>query len=157
MKKTMSGNMYSVPLDEAWETFAAHLDGARAGVFLVVSKAAVGDGTRAALTATARSLDYGDAGATFARIEAEDGAKLDAKALFSLVEGVDPLVVVAVDGTSAALLGETYRTDVVLERPGRLFGRPLAAFADFEACLADQAAKQRAWHVLKSLPKYTGK
>lgn len=257
MKKTAKGNMYTVTLDSTWEIFEQNLEGSLTGVFLVTYTNPPSEAVLQAMHATAKSLGYGESGATFASLRIEPAAQLndaleaiaavedvevaepvgtialaersgtaeakraavavepaeameasealeaaeargvaasmeaagsttraleaagamttgaaacpaktfrvtpemllDPVAIFSLVEGLDPLVVVILDSQAASLLGATYKQDVLLERAGQLFGRPSVAFADFAAHLEDPGAKQRAWHLLKTLPKYEGK
>ena len=190
MKKTANGNMYSVALDNTWELFEQNLEGAHAGVFLVAYTQPPSEAVLQALRATAKSLGYGEPGATFASLRIEPAAEindaleamavaentyevgqapgacptstnqemlLDPVAIFSLVEGLDPLVVVATDSQAAGLLGVAYKQDILLERAGQLFGRPFVAFADFASHLKNPDAKQRAWRLLKTLPKYSGK
>ena len=96
--------MYEVALDEAWELFAEHLDGARSALVLV--------------------------------------------------EGLDPLCLIATDSTAAAALGRAYRCEVPLGKPGRAFGRSVVAFRDFDAMLDDGQDKQIAWALLKKLPRF---
>lgn len=210
MKKTANGNMYTVALDSTWDGFEQNLEGAHAGIFLVTYTEPPSETVLQALRATAKSLGYGEPGATFASLRIEPAAQiteelkavgglttvspestyetvsevemtsqesdikygneitqretqasgqllLDPVAIFSLIEGLDPLVVVALDAGAAHLLSATYKQDIILERAGQLFGRPLVAFADFASHLENPDAKQRAWRLLKTLPKYCGK
>ena len=86
--------------------------------------------------------------------EAAGDAALDGQALFLLLEGVDPLVVVAADAEAARALGAAYRQDVPLDGACRLFGRDAVAFKSFESMLGDVQSKQAAWALLKRLPKF---
>ena len=79
---------------------------------------------------------------------------LDDQALFLLVEGLDPLCLIATDSTAAAALGRAYRCEVPLGKPGRAFGRSVVAFRDFDAMLDDGQDKQIAWALLKKLPRF---
>ena len=74
--------------------------------------------------------------------------------LFLLVEGLDPLCLIATDSTAAAALGRAYRCEVPLGKPGRAFGRSVVAFRDFDAMLDDGQDKQIAWALLKKLPRF---
>ena len=198
MKKTANGNMYTVALDSTWDSFEQNLEGARSGLFLAAYTKPPSEAVLQAMRATAKSLGYGEPGATFASLRIEPAAQitealeaaeassadlslassegevsaisatlqadsqapemlLDPIAIFSLVEGLDPLVIVALDASAASLLSATYKQDILLERAGQLFGRPLVAFADFATHLENPDAKQRAWRLLKTLPTYSGK
>lgn len=190
--------MYTVTLDSTWDSFEQNLEGARSGLFLAVYTKPPSEAVLQAMRATAKSLGYGEPGATFASLRIEPAAQitealeaaeasspdlslvssegevsvisgtleadsqapemlLDPIAIFSLVEGLDPLVIVALDASAASLLSATYKQDILLERAGQLFGRPLVAFADFATHLENPDAKQRAWRLLKTLPTYSGK
>ena len=101
--------MYEVALDEAWELFDEHLDGARLALVCVASGSALSERSRAALNSAMASLGYGSGACTFAAVEG-----LDDQALFLLVEGLDPLCLIATDSTAAAALGRAYRCEVPL-------------------------------------------
>ena len=138
--------------------FGDYLEGSAACPVLVVSNQPLGDAARDALAKTFASFGYGTADvcgyATLVPAADPDaGIALDPQALFLLVEGLDPVCVVCADETAAACLGKAYRVDYELDAPIRVFGRPAVAFRDFAAMLADENGKQRAWHILKSLPK----
>lgn len=77
---------------------------------------------------------------------------LDAPSLFALVEGLDPLCVVATDSTAAATLAKAYRADVATNAASRLLGRTVVAFRSFSSMLNDGQDKQVAWALLKKLP-----
>ena len=141
--------MYEVALDEAWELFAEHLDGARSALVCVASGSGSSERSRAALNSAMASLGYGSGACTFAAVEG-----LDDQALFLLVEGLDPLCLIATDSTAAAALGRAYRCEVPLGKPGRAFGRRVVAFRDFDAMLDDGQDKQIAWALLKKLPRF---
>lgn len=156
MKKSANGNMYEVTLAETWELFAPYLSGAASGCVCVVSARPLDDAARGALESSAAALGYGRPGCTYAVLRGEDakGATLDGQALFLLVEGLDPLVVIAADGESAAALAVAYRQEVALDAATHLFGRPAVAFASFATMLEDAKSKQAAWALLKKLPKF---
>lgn len=149
--------MYEVALDEAWELFGAHLDGSRAGLVCVMSDRALNERSRAALESAVNSLGYGPAACAFVSLHADEGddhATLDDQALFLLIEGLDPLCLVAADQASAQALSRAFRCDVPLGKPGRVFGRSVVAFRSFDAMLDDGQDKQIAWALLKKLPRF---
>ena len=143
-------NMYEVALDEAWELFGDHLSGGRSALLLAVSERPLGDRARTALASAAATLGYGANACAFAALEGPEGA-LDRQALFMLVEGLDPIGLVAADAEAARLLAEAYRCPVALDGARRVFGRTCVAFASFEGMLDDDREKQRAWGLLKRL------
>lgn len=151
MKKSANGNMYEVAAQEAGELFAAHLDGSPLPLVCVLSGKALPEQARAALASSARSLGYGDACA-FAALEGPDGT-LDVSSLLLLVEGLDPLCLIAADADAARLLSEAYRCPVPHGQPSRIMGRPVVTFSSFASMLANDDDKQAAWALLKKLPR----
>lgn len=82
---------------------------------------------------------------------------LDAQALFLLLEGLDPLCLIAADVAAAQVLEKTYRTQVPLGKSCRVFGRTCVGFRSFAAMLEDAQDKQVAWALLKKLPTFGGR
>ncbi len=78
---------------------------------------------------------------------------LDAQALFLLVEAVDPLMIICTDGEAAEALGAAYRADLQADSATRVFGRPAVLFSKLDSLMDSDAGKQRAWKLLKSLPR----
>lgn len=156
MKKSANGNMYEVALDEAWELFGAHLEGSRAALVCALSGNALDERSRKALDSATNSLGYGPEACTFVTLHAkgEGGAPLDEQALFLLIEGLDPLCLVAADAEAAQAIGRAYRCEVPIGKPGRAFGRSVAAFKSFASMLDDGQDKQIAWALLKKLPRF---
>ncbi|CAK7027851.1 MAG: hypothetical protein PEGG_01158 [Paraeggerthella hongkongensis] len=152
MKKSANGNMYEVALDEAWELFGAHLSGARSGLVCVLSTQQLDERSRNALNSSAAALGYGRDACLFATL-APEGTPLDSQALFLLIEGVDPLCLVATDEAALKALCETYRCKAVPGKASRVFGRTCVAFRSFSRMLDDGQEKQVAWALLKKLPK----
>ena len=165
---------YGASAREIRELFGDYLDGgatraadaaadAAAGVdetprpALALSAAPLPDVARSALEKSLAAFGFGDDACLFATLAPHNPAaeggdiRLDAQALFLLVEGIDPLYVIATDEESAAALAAAYRTEFPLDAPIRAFGRPAAAFANLSALLQTDAGKQKAWQVLKSL------
>ena len=138
MKNSAKCNMYEVGLAQTRELFGDYLDGSPSALICAVSAQVLGEAARAALESSAAALGYGHGAVTFATLADAEGA-LDGPALFALVEGLDPLCVVAADAEAATALSQAYR--------------PAVAFDSFEQMLADDQAKQRAWALLKTLPR----
>lgn len=158
MTNLVQSNIYSASAEEISGLFGDYLEGNAACPVLVVSSQPLNDAARDALAKTFASFGYGTDDvcgyATLAPAADPDaGVSLDPQALFLLVEGLDPVCVVCTDEESATRLGKAYRVEYELDAPVRVFGRPAVAFRDFAAMLADDEGKQRAWHILKSLPR----
>lgn len=71
--------------------------------------------------------------------------------LILIIETLDPFAVVSVDMASAKLLADAYRTQIKLNTPQTLLGRPLRCFENFDSMISTQEGKQNAWKLLKNL------
>ena len=154
----MVGNMYEVAADETWELFGSFLEGAHAGLVAIVSAAPLATPARTALISSAAALGYGREACTFVTIAPADGseaegARLDPQSLFLILEGTDPICLVATDSPAAALISSAYRCPIEPGKASRALGRTVVAFKDFTALLATPQNKQVAWALLKKLPK----
>ena len=148
MKKPVNSNMYEVTAEGVLAVYGSLVEGTGAETVLTLSAEPLPDDARGALSASLEALGYGrDALAT-----AACGA-LGAQDLLTVVEGLDPLCLVSADAASSALLAVAYRHDIPDDDACRLMGRPVVAFRDFPALLATPEDKQRAWALLKKLPK----
>lgn len=81
---------------------------------------------------------------------------LDGDALRMLVEGLDPLCIVIADHASGAVFSKAYQERCPLDAAGRVLGRSIVAFTSFASLLETPADKQRAWALLKTLPRFGG-
>ena len=151
---SVNGNMYEVTLNETWDLFGAHLDGAHAALVCVLSAKPLEERGCTALRSSADALGYGRDACTFIALVAGDGILLDEQALFLLMEGLDPVCLVAADNDAAEALGRAYRCSVETGKANHVFGRTCIAFRDFDAMLDDGQDKQIAWALLKKLPKF---
>lgn len=79
---------------------------------------------------------------------------LDETTLFAVVEGLDPQSLVLADLPACQLAASTYHAPVKAGQPTRLLCRTVAAFSSFEAMLDTPEDKQRAWALLKQLPRF---
>lgn len=148
----MSGNKYEVALAETWELFGQYMSGAHAGLCCVISSESLSEAAEKALDSSLAALGYGHDACTFVA-----PGDLDQQALFVLIEGLDPICIVAADGKSAALLGQAYHLAVPSGKATRLLGRITVSFLDFESLLKTPQDKQIAWALLKKLPRFGDK
>ncbi len=151
MKEFTKSNIYGANGQAALELYSDYVSGGGSTLACVVSARPLSGGARNAAESSMAALGYG-AGPVFVVLTVDD-VTLSDQDLFSLVEGVDPLVVVATDAPAAAALSHAYRTDMKLGEAGRLFGRDAVAFRDLEGMLATPEDKQRAWALFKKLPR----
>lgn len=152
VKISVRSNIFEVTAASTLEAYASHVKGPVACTALVLSEHALTAAAHEALIKSLASLGYGDKGVAFALLNAE-GTALGAPEVFSIIEGLDPLCLVVADEASARLLSQAYRCPIAPDAYMRLLGRPSAVFKSFESMLADAAEKQRAWAVLKRIPK----
>lgn len=153
MISSAKSNMYEV---NALSTLAVYGDFVQGGVnqaVLALSTRSLSDAARFALESSAKALGYGPQACAFAVTSLPDELTLGAKDLMSVTEGLDPLAVVVADEAAAGLFGRAYRAEVPLDAFCHVLGRPLVAFRDLEAMLGTAEDKQRAWALLKKLPK----
>ncbi len=163
MKKSANSNMYEASLEETWERFGARLDGPFECPVCVVSSNLLPENARSALMSSARALGYGSDACTFFTVgrpadsERAEGATglpaLSESEVFAAIEGLDPLALVIADREAAELCSRAYRCAVPSPDTSRLLGRDIAAFDDFAAMLETPREKQRAWGLLKRLPR----
>ena len=159
MTSRNTSTMYEASLNETGNLLqpigqsAGHVRGAK-------HPPAAGARARTACDKSCGAFGYGPDGTVFAHLEADGAdatdapAALDPKALFALVEGLDPLCVVCADRPGAEALSACYRTPIPLGELKALFGRPSVAFDDLDSLLGTDAGKQEAWAALKQIPKF---
>lgn len=142
-------NMYDCSARQAWDLFGPYLHGALNGYVGIVHTQALDATAQQALENSAKALGYGTDACTYVNC-----AELDEASLMAAVEGVDPVVVVACDQAAASALERAYKCSLPAGMPGRVFGRSAVAFTNFGALMTDASSKQRAWGLLKQLPKF---
>lgn len=126
-------------------------------VALTLSMQTLDDRTRNAIEKSLIALGFGEESCTYATVQPSSrddslgDTPLDARALFLLVEGLDPLCIIATDRQTVDLLNAAYRTEFQLDATVRVFGRPSAAFGNLPALLETDAGKQKAWALFKTL------
>lgn len=152
MKISTNGNMYEIALDEMWELFDEYLSGSRSALVCVLHTSPLDEQSTRALNSSTAALGYGNDACTFVNTTA-----LDAQALFMLLEGLDPMCLIAADEPAAHALEKAYRTTIATGKPSRVFGRTCVAFTSFSALLDDAQDKQVAWALLKKLPRYANR
>ena len=142
--------MFEVTGESVLTLFEGHLTGEPASSLLVVTQTTLSDEARLALLKSARTLEFGDAPLAVATLATDEGT-LGAEDVRTIVEGLDPVALVAVDAFAAEALSAAYRTPIMVDAPNRLLGRTAVVFQDFEALMKTPADKQRAWALLKKL------
>lgn len=151
-------NIFSASADDIRELFGDYVDGPSACIAITMSARPLAADARNAIEKSLESFGYGPRSCTYTTLRPsseEDGAgiALDPQALFLLVEGLDPVFVICADEATARQLEAAYRAPLSLDAAERLFGRPALVFRDFSSLMTTEDGKQRAWRLLKTLPK----
>jgi hypothetical protein len=142
--------MYEVSADTTLTLFSAFLEGSPASTLLVISTAPLPAAAREALAKSAIALNFGNAPVSFATLKSELG-ELGPGDLMTLIEGMDPLALIAADTTAAEKLSAAYHSPVQVETLNHLLGRPTLIFQDLAALMESAQGKQAAWALLKKL------
>ena len=137
---SVKSNIFEVTGESVLMLYGSHLTGAPTSTLLVLSETPLGDAALEALEKSAASLEFGAAPLARVVVETDEG-KLGAEDVRTIVEGLDPVALVACDAFAAETLSAAYR----------LMGRTAVIFQDFEGMMNTPADKQRAWALLKKL------
>lgn len=147
---SVNSNMFEVTGESVLMLYGSHVTGAPTSTLLAISATALSETAREALEKSAASLEFGAAPLALVTMETAEG-KFGAEDVRTIVEGLDPVALVATDASAAETLSAAYRTPVTLDEANRLLGRTAVIFQDFEALMKTPADKQRAWALLKKL------
>lgn len=152
MKNPANSNIYEANARNVLEAYAAFVEGTPESLLLAVCDDAPSASACEALASSAERLGFRRSIAWLSlRPGTADAPALSTDDVFTIVEGIDPIALVALDAASCRMLADAYRCDVPQDAHCRIFGRDAAAFRDFTAMLTDEDAKQRAWAILKRL------
>lgn len=146
-------NMYEVNATSTLEVYGDFIHAAGESLIIVISTRALSSDAQTALESSVFALGYGKNAATYAVTTLGGGGALGAADLANVVEGLDPLALIVADGQAAELLSRAYRARVAPDGAARVMGRTVIAFRNFEDMLGSSAEKQRAWALLKKLPR----
>ena len=162
MKLLSQSNIFltgAAAVDDLFSDYIQGLANPATCLTMAVSNLPLGQTAKNAIEKSLQSFGYGMGTCAYVTLyphdELEEGADiaLDAQSLFTLIEGLDPLVLVIADCESAALANTAYRRPVPLDASSRLLGRSVIAFSSLEKTLEEQDGKQRAWALFKKLPR----
>ena len=146
MHMVAKGNIYAYAREQVMAQHAKRIEGSSEGLALVVFSEPLSDAARNALDKSFAAIGYDSDACTFADI-----GGLSADDVFDVVEGIDPLVLVATDAGAAKLYSQAVRQDFPPMRTVRVFGREARAFPKLNDMLETERDKQSVWHLLKSL------
>jgi len=143
---TTNSNIYAFARIAAMREFSERVEGNPSGIVLVVYTEPLGEAAKNALEKSFDAIGFGKAACTFA-----DVRDLPPDDVFTLVESLDPLALVAADGTAAQACADAARQPFPLQRKARFFGREARAFNHLNAMFETDADKQAVWHLLKTM------
>lgn len=157
MKISTKCNMYQVTQENTWSLLSEYLSGKKDSIILVVSSRPLSSEAQDALDKTCARLGYGAAAITFLSLTGNDSdtslPPVTGSELFAVLEGLDPLFIILTDSKANEACAQAYHCSIPLDKRSRVFGRDLCSFASFETLLSDIDSKQKAWRLLKGLPK----
>ena len=163
VKNMAESNMYSISADEIRGLFGDYVEGSENGAVVALSAEPLPHDACNALEKSLEAFGYGRDALAYAtltqrnadaeRDETAIGTSLDSRALFLLIEGLDPICLIICDQQAAAAIEAAYRTACGHDAAQHVFGRPCVIFNDLPALLATDQGKQRAWSLLKTLPR----
>lgn len=152
MTFSAKSNIYEVNARSTLAVYGDFINGTGAEVVLVLGTQHASNAATSAIASSMKALGYGERCCAFVVLEAGD-MSLGANDLMSIVEGLDPLTIIVRDEAAASLLGRAYQCDPALDAEGRIMGRKVIAFRNFEGMLGDSNRKQKAWALLKKLQR----
>lgn len=151
VKESTRSNIYEANGSLVWDLYADYVSGSRTTLVCAIGSRKASETAQHALESSMAALGYGGALA-FVTLTVDDIPLGDVD-LFTLVEGIDPLAIVATDAAAAARLARAYRQNVPVDEASRIFCRNAVAFRDLESMLETPEGKQRAWALFKKLPR----
>ena len=143
---TESNNIYAYAREQIRETHAERITGNASGVALVVFTTPLNAAATNALQKSFAAIGFGADACTFADLNG-----LGPEDVFDVVEGIDPVVLVAADGHAATLCAQAVAQEFPLMKNARLFGREARAFEDLNSMLGCEDDRQAVWRLLKTL------
>ena len=146
-----STKLYGQDRANAWESQQQRLSGNANSLICVISSTPLAPLTQQALEKSFQALGHGPNPCTYLTLQDQSSDSLGEKELFSLVEALDPIILVIADAAAIEACQKAWRSQVPPHAQFKLFGRKARAFANLDAWVADEKGKQRVWSLLKSL------
>lgn len=152
-------NIYGAGAASIFELFGDYVEGDAGRAALVLASKRPSNASLIALDKSLAAFGYGADAFSIATIKPLDASveggdiPLDPQALFLLVEGLDPLLLICADAEAISLACLAYHSQFEQDAPARVFGRPAVMFRNLDDLMGSDAGKQKAWKLLKSLPR----
>lgn len=163
MKKSVNSNIYEKAAGSVWENWASYIEGNRSGLFCVVSSKPLNGAAHTALENSAASFGYGEHACTYVCLEGFSNSSatpqeaafqtLSESTLQRVIEALDPRCLVLADAPAMQTCAAAYEEALSGDALNSLRGRDTLCFKDFEALMQTPESKQKAWALLKKLPR----
>lgn len=150
VNNSVNSNIYAFDAARVLQEYLSFVRGDINCTVIVISEHALSDAAVDAIRKSVDKLGFGSDACAWVSLDAESHA-LSSDDVLEMVEGIDPISIVAADSVSAAALSIAYGSDVSTDAANRTNGRTVVAFRDFEKMLDDKDSKQVAWSLLKRL------
>lgn len=141
-----SGNIYAQARRSVVAKHEGRLTGNPEGLVLIVFTETLEDAAQNALVKSFDAIGLSAQSCLYAQVEG-----LSPQELFELLEGIDPLALIACDEQAALVCAQAARQPFPLMRKVRLFGREARAFTRLNGMFALESDRQTVWRLLKSL------
>lgn len=143
--------MFMVTAENVLAIYAPFIEGNPTQTAMAISSAPLSQEARDALAKSVAALGYGEGSLTYICKTSADGFEASAGDVLTMVEGLDPLCLIATDAAAATVVGDAFRCEVPSDAFSRVRGRSTVAFAALEPMLANADGKQTVWALLKKL------
>lgn len=159
MTFSAKNNIYEVNAKSVRDIYGSYVRAMGGETLLAVSFDPLSARAEDALRKSAVGLGFGTRALAFVALDSFDPESADGEMTlgsvdaFALVEGLDPLSVIIADDRAASVFGRAFHMQVPLDAASRAAGRTVVAFRSFDAMLDDPSEKQRAWALLKKIPR----
>ena len=150
------GNIYEYAARSVLALYADFVNGSPSSVLAVVAEHRLPPDAVSALKASAERLGYGRDGIAWISLRpsvAQDAEsmKLGEKDLYTIIEGIDPIGIIATDDSAARMIGLAYGVECRPNSVQDVNARCTVALGDFALMLKDPDSKQKAWRLMKHL------
>ncbi len=152
MNTSGNSNIYEFEAARTLKLYAPFISGTGNNTVVVIGENAISPNIQKAISDSAERLGYGKNACSWVSVKSQnDERTLEANDLRMIIEGINPLSIIALNKTSAELLGQAFGLQIPLDTHTRILGRDIAALKDFALALEDQTYKRIAWKALLGL------
>ena len=153
MNSTIKSNIFEESLQPIRRKYATHLQGGLSPFVVVCSSRPLSEKAAAAIKASFESFGYKEDWAAYVSVASEEGNILSSEDLFTIVEALDPKCVLVTDVSAAKVLSLGYKASIKVNDVCDVLGLEVFVLEDFGKALESSADKQKAWAILKKMPR----